>query len=43
MTLSRVEFGSKYSHGSTTFWNKGDEALIEVNGELVYQGCIAQE
>ena len=34
--------GARYSDGTTTFWNKGDEAMVEVNGEIVYQNCVAQ-
>jgi membrane-bound inhibitor of C-type lysozyme len=34
--------GARYSDGTTTFWNKGDEALVEVNGEIVYQNCVEQ-
>ena len=43
-TLPLVESGSgaKYSDGSTTFWNKGDEAMVEVNGEIVYQDCVTE-
>ena len=29
--------------GPVGFWNKGNEAMVEVNGEMVYQGCIAEE
>ena len=44
VTLPQVESadGGKYSDGTTTFWNKGDEAMVEVNGEIVYQNCVAQ-
>lgn len=31
--------GTKYSDGKVVFWNKGDEALIEINGEMVHDGC----
>lgn len=34
--------GARYSDDTTTFWNKGDEAMVEVNGEIIYQGCVAQ-
>lgn len=34
--------GARYSDETTTFWNKGDEAMVEVNGETVYQNCVAQ-
>ena len=44
VTLPQVEAadGAKYSDGTTTFWNKGDEAMVEVNGEIVYQNCTTQ-
>ena len=44
VTLPRAESasGARYSDGTTTFWNKGDEALVEVNGEIVYQECVTQ-
>lgn len=32
--------GARYSDGSTTFWNKGDEALFEMN-DVSYKGCRA--
>jgi membrane-bound inhibitor of C-type lysozyme len=31
--------GAKYSDGKVVFWNKGDEALILINGEVVHDGC----
>jgi membrane-bound inhibitor of C-type lysozyme len=31
--------GAKYSDGSTTFWSKDDEALLELPGES-YRDCI---
>ena len=34
--------GARYSDGTITFWNKGDEALVEVNGEIVYQNCVVK-
>jgi membrane-bound inhibitor of C-type lysozyme len=44
VTLPRAVSGSgaRYSDGTTTFWNNGDEALVEVNGEIVYDKCVAQ-
>jgi membrane-bound inhibitor of C-type lysozyme len=44
VTLPRAESasGARYSDGTTTFWNKGDEAFVEVNGETVYDNCVAQ-
>ena len=45
VTLPRVESGSgaRYGDDSTTFWNWGDEALVEVDGEIVYENCVAQD
>lgn len=34
--------GARYSDGTTTFWNKGNEAMVEVNGTVVFSGCQAQ-
>ncbi|MBE9138577.1 MliC family protein [Nodosilinea sp. LEGE 07088] len=34
--------GARYSDGTTTFWNKGDEALVEVDDAMVLSGCQAQ-
>ena len=34
--------GAKYTDGSTTFWNKGDEAFIEVGGDR-YQTYLIEE
>ncbi len=31
--------GAKYSEGDKLFWNKGDEAFLEIDNEK-YQGCI---
>jgi membrane-bound inhibitor of C-type lysozyme len=44
VSLPRVESasGAKYSDGTTTFWEKGGEALVEQNGEVVLQGCTAE-
>jgi membrane-bound inhibitor of C-type lysozyme len=44
MVLPQVEAasGAKYSDGTTTFWSKGDEALVEVNGEMMLQNCTAE-
>lgn len=30
--------GARYSDGSNTFWNKGNDALLEING-VSYKGC----
>ncbi len=44
LTLPQVVSGSgaRYSDGTTTFWNNGNEALVEVNGETIYEGCVAE-
>lgn len=34
--------GAKYSDGTTTFWEQGGEALVEVDGEIVLQNCTAE-
>ncbi|WOD41229.1 MliC family protein [Nodosilinea sp. E11] len=34
--------GARYSDGTTTFWNKGDEALVEVDDAVVLSECQAQ-
>jgi len=31
--------GAKYGDGSTVYWSKGDEAFIEIDGEIVYREC----
>ncbi len=31
--------GAKYSDGKTTLWTKGNEAFLEVEGEIVLEGC----
>jgi membrane-bound inhibitor of C-type lysozyme len=31
--------GAKYSDGKVVFWSKGREAYIEINGEVVHDGC----
>lgn len=45
VALPQVESasGARYGDGTTTFWNKGNEALVEVNGETVYENCISQD
>lgn len=42
VTLPQVISGSgaRYSDGNTTFWNKGDNALFEMNG-VSYKNCRA--
>lgn len=44
VTLAATEAasGARYSDGTTTFWNKGDEALVEVNDEIVLSECTVQ-
>ena len=34
--------GAKYSDGTTTFWEQGGEAMVEVDGEVVLQNCTAE-
>jgi heat shock protein HslJ len=34
--------GARYSDETTTFWSKGDEAFVEVNGQIVHDQCSAQ-
>jgi putative lipoprotein len=45
LTLPQVESasGARYSDGTTTFWNKGDEALVEVDGQIVHQNCVTED
>ena len=45
VTLPRVESGSgaKYSDGTTTFWNQGDEAMVQVDDETIYENCVQQD
>ena len=31
--------GAKYTDGRTTFWTKGGEAFLEVDGKIRYRGC----
>ncbi|MEB3359444.1 MAG: MliC family protein [Synechococcales bacterium] len=33
--------GAKYSDGTTTLWTKGEEAFVEVNGDMVLVDCVA--
>lgn len=41
LILDRVPAGSgaKYSNGETTFWSKGDQALIMRGGETLHRDC----
>jgi membrane-bound inhibitor of C-type lysozyme len=34
--------GARYSDGKTTFWNKGDSVLMEVDDKVVVQDCMRQ-
>ena len=34
--------GARYSDGKTTFWNKGNSALMEIDDKVVVQDCILQ-
>jgi membrane-bound inhibitor of C-type lysozyme len=34
--------GARYSDGKTTFWNKGNEVLLEVNDKIVVQDCALE-
>ncbi|PSN16280.1 hypothetical protein C7293_03490 [filamentous cyanobacterium CCT1] len=34
--------GARYSNGTTTLWNKGDEVLVEVDNTVVLSDCTAQ-
>ena len=31
--------GARYTDGHIVFWNKGDKALIEIDGEIIHEGC----
>ena len=31
--------GAKYTDGKVVFWDKGNEAVIYIDGELVHDGC----
>jgi len=44
IALPQVEAasGAKYSDGTTTFWSKGNQVLVEVDGETILSDCIAQ-
>lgn len=33
--------GARYSDGKTTFWSKGDTAMVESNGQIALRGCSA--
>lgn len=44
INLPRVESasGARYSDGTTTLWNKGDEIMVEVDGDVILSECVAQ-
>lgn len=44
LTLPQVRSGSgiRYSDGETTLSSKGNEAFVEINGNMTYQNCLAQ-
>jgi heat shock protein HslJ/membrane-bound inhibitor of C-type lysozyme len=44
VTLPRTPSGSgaRYSDETITFWNQGNEAMVQVNDETVYEGCVEQ-
>ena len=31
--------GARYTDGKIVFWNKGDKALIEIDGKIIHQDC----
>ena len=31
--------GARYSDGHIVFWNKGDKALLEIDGKIIHQDC----
>ena len=35
--------GARYSDGQNTFWTKGDEAILELDGKIRYRGCRRQQ
>lgn len=42
LPITEAASGARYSDGTTTLWNKGDEVLVEVDGNVVLSGCVAQ-
>jgi membrane-bound inhibitor of C-type lysozyme len=44
VTLAATEAasGARYSDGTTTLWNKGDEVMVEIDDAVVLSGCKAQ-
>jgi membrane-bound inhibitor of C-type lysozyme len=35
--------GARYSDGKTTFWNRGRNALVQVDDKIVVQDCLQQD
>jgi membrane-bound inhibitor of C-type lysozyme len=35
--------GAKYTDGKVVFWNKGKEAFIQIDGEVVHDACALSE
>jgi membrane-bound inhibitor of C-type lysozyme len=35
--------GAKYTDGKVVFWNKGKNAFIQIEGEVVADGCVLSE
>jgi len=35
--------GAKYTDGKVVFWNKGKEAFIQIDGEVVHDACALTE
>jgi membrane-bound inhibitor of C-type lysozyme len=45
LALPKVESasGAKYSDGTTTLWDKGGEAFVESNGDIILASCLATQ
>lgn len=39
----RTASGAKYSDGTTSFWSKGKEAMIERGGKVVHRECTTRD
>jgi membrane-bound inhibitor of C-type lysozyme len=37
-----ISGSARYSDGKTTFWNRGDSALMEVDDKVIVQDCMLQ-
>jgi membrane-bound inhibitor of C-type lysozyme len=37
-----MDTGARYSDGTTTLWNKGEDVLVEVDNTVVLSDCTAQ-